>query len=180
MDNRHKKRCPTSLVIFVVVQCSVMSNSLKLHGLQHARLPCPSPSPKFELAQTHIHWVSDLILCHPVLLLLSIFPSIRTFSNELALLISWPKFWSFSFSISPSNEYSELISFRKSKLLEKCKSKLQWGARFGSTYTKIGMIQRLAQPLRRNDMQIHEAFHIFSSELHKLPEYRKATPNSAI
>ena len=54
---------------------------------------------------------SHLILCHPRLLL-SIFPSIRVFSSELALCIRWPKYWSFSFSISPSNEYSWLISFR--------------------------------------------------------------------
>ena len=55
---------------------------------------------------------NHLIFCHPLLLLLSIFPSIRVFSNESALCIRWPKFWSFSFSISPSNEYSGLISFR--------------------------------------------------------------------
>ena len=55
---------------------------------------------------------NHLILCHPRLLLPSIFPSIRVFSNESALHIRWPKHWSFSFSISPSNEYSGLISFR--------------------------------------------------------------------
>ena len=55
---------------------------------------------------------NHLILCHPLLLLPSIFPSIRVFSNESALHIRWPKYWSFSFSISPSNEYSGLISFR--------------------------------------------------------------------
>ena len=55
---------------------------------------------------------NHLILCHPLLLLLPIFPSIRVFSNESALLVSWPKYWSFNFSISPSNEYSVLISFR--------------------------------------------------------------------
>ena len=55
---------------------------------------------------------SHLILCHPLLLLPSIFPSIRVFSNESVLCIRWPKYWSFSFSISPSNEYSRLISFR--------------------------------------------------------------------
>ena len=55
---------------------------------------------------------SHLILCRPLLLLPSIFPSIRVFSNELALRIRWPKYWSYSFSISPSNEYSGLISFR--------------------------------------------------------------------
>ena len=55
---------------------------------------------------------NHLILCHPLLFLPSIFPSIRVFSNELALCIRWPKYWSFSFSISPSNEYSGLIFFR--------------------------------------------------------------------
>ena len=55
---------------------------------------------------------SHLILCHPLLLLLSIFPSIKVFSNESALRIRWPKYWSFSFSITPSNEHSGLISFR--------------------------------------------------------------------
>ena len=55
---------------------------------------------------------SHLILCHPLLLLPLTFPRIRLFSNELVLRIRWPKYWSFSFSISPSNEYSELISFR--------------------------------------------------------------------
>ena len=55
---------------------------------------------------------NHLILCRPLLLLLSIFPSIRVFSNESVLHISWPKYWSFSFNISPSNEYSGLMSFR--------------------------------------------------------------------
>ena len=67
-----------------------------------------------ELAQTHVHWVGDAIQCLllPLLLLPSIFPSISVFSNESALCIRWPKYWSFSFSISPSNKYSALISFR--------------------------------------------------------------------
>ena len=56
---------------------------------------------------------NHLVLCHPCLLLPSIFPSIRVFSSELVPCISWPKYWSFSFNISPSNEYSGLISFRK-------------------------------------------------------------------
>ena len=55
---------------------------------------------------------NHLILCHPLLLLPPVFPSIRVFSNELALCIKWSKYWGFSFSISPSNEYSGLISFR--------------------------------------------------------------------
>ena len=69
-----------------------------------------------DFAQTHVHWVSDAIQpCHPLLslfLLPSIFPSIRVFSNQSALRISWPKYKSFSFSISLSNEHSDLISFR--------------------------------------------------------------------
>ena len=83
------------------------------HGLQHIRLPCPSPSPG---ACSNSHLLNSvipsnyLILCHPLLLLPSIFPSIRIFSNESALCIRWPKYW--SFSISLSNEYSGLISFR--------------------------------------------------------------------
>ena len=68
-----------------------------------------------EPTQTHVHWVSDAIQqshpLHPILLLPSIFPTIWVFSNESVLCIRWPKYWSFSFSISPSNEYSGLISF---------------------------------------------------------------------
>ena len=69
-----------------------------------------------ELAQTHVHQVGDAIhrlnLCHPFLLPPSIFPSMRVFSNESVLHIRWPKYWRFSFSISPPSEYSGLISFR--------------------------------------------------------------------
>ena len=69
-----------------------------------------------ELAQIHFHLVGDAIqpshLCRPLLLLPSIFPSIRVFSNESVLHIRWPKYWSVSFNISPSNEYSGMISFR--------------------------------------------------------------------
>ena len=68
-----------------------------------------------EFAQIHVHWFSDaiyFILCCPLLLLPSIFPSIKVFSNESALWIRWPKYWIFSFNISSSNEYPGLISFR--------------------------------------------------------------------
>ena len=92
-----------------------MFNSLPPHGLQHTRLPCPSPTPR---VCSNSSPVSQL--CHPtissicclLLLFPSVFPSIRVFSNELAIHIRWPKYWSFSFSICTSNEYSELISFR--------------------------------------------------------------------
>ena len=83
------------------------------HGLQHARLPCPSLSPTF--AQIHVHLVNDTIQpshsLSPLLLLPSVFPSPRIFSSELAFSIRWAKYWSFSFSISPSSEYSGLVSF---------------------------------------------------------------------
>ena len=91
---------------------SVVSDSLRPHGLQHARHPCPSPTPRacslmsFELVMPSNH----LILCRPLLLLPSIFPSIRVFSKESVLPIRWPKQW--SFSIGPSSEYSGLIFFR--------------------------------------------------------------------
>ena len=69
-----------------------------------------------EFSKTHVHWVGDpsshLILCCPLLLPSSIFPNIMVFSDESVLCIRWPKYWSFSFNISPSNEYSGLISFR--------------------------------------------------------------------
>ena len=81
------------------------------------RLPCPSPSPRAcsNSGSLYIESVmpsNHLVLCRSLLFLLSIFPSIRVFSNESALCIRWPKYWSFSFIISTSNEYSELISFR--------------------------------------------------------------------
>ena len=106
-----------SIILYLSVQLShsVMSNSLQPHGPQHARPPCPSPTPEVHSNSTSIKLVmpsNHLILCCPLLLLPSIFPSNRVFSNESVLHISWPKYWSFSFSISPSDEYSELISFR--------------------------------------------------------------------
>ena len=92
-----------------------MFDSLRPHGLQHTRLPCPSPTPGAYLNSLSIKLVmpsNHLILCHPLHLPHSIFPSIRVFFSESVLCIRWPKYWSFSFSISPSNEYSGLISFR--------------------------------------------------------------------
>ena len=93
---------------------SVVSDSLRPHRLQPTRLPCPSPTPGASSKLTSIESVmpsNHLILCHP-LLLPSIFPSIRVFSSESVLQIRWSQYWSFSFSISPSSEYSELMSFR--------------------------------------------------------------------
>ena len=91
-----------------------MSNSLQPHELQHARPPCPSPThgvhPNMSIES--VIPSSHLILCHPLLLLPPIPPSIRVFSNESSLHMRWPKYWSFSFRISPSKEHPRLISFR--------------------------------------------------------------------
>ena len=92
-----------------------MSDSLRPDGLQHARPPCPSPTPGVYsklMSITSVMPSNNVIHCCPLLLLPSIFPIIRVFSNELVLCIRWPKYWSFSFNISPSNEHLGLISFR--------------------------------------------------------------------
>ena len=104
-------------MIFCSIQFnhSVVSNSFQPHEPQHARPPCPSPTPMSPPKPMSIESVipsKHLILCRPLLLLPSIFPSRRVFSNESALHIRWPKYWSFSFNISPSNEHPGLISFR--------------------------------------------------------------------
>ena len=93
--------------------CSVVPDTLRPHKLQHARLPCPSlSSPLLKLMSIESVIPSNhLILCCPLLPLPSIFPIIRVFSHESVLPIKWPKYWSFSFSISLSNEYSRLVSF---------------------------------------------------------------------
>ena len=86
---------------------SVMSNYLQPHGMQHARLPCPSQTPRVysnscPLSRWYHPTISSSVI--PLSSLPSIFSSIRIFSNELALRIQWPKYWNFSFNISPSNE----------------------------------------------------------------------------
>ena len=93
---------------------SVMSDSLPSHEWQHARLPCLSLSPGVcsNSSTESVIPFNHLILCHPLLLPPSIFPSIRVFSSESVVCIRWPKYWSFNFSLSPSHEYSGLISFK--------------------------------------------------------------------
>ena len=111
MAIKHMKICSISRVL--QFSRSVVSDSLQPHGLQHASFPVHHQLP--ESTQTmsieSVMPSNHLILCHPLLLLLSIFPNIRVFSNESALHIRWPKYWSFSFNISPSNEHPGLISF---------------------------------------------------------------------
>ena len=98
----------------LLLSCSVVSSSLQPHGLQHARLPCPSQSPGAWSNSSSM--IGNAIQpSYPLSSLSSPafnLSSIKVFSNEPLLCIRWPKYWSFSFSISPSNEYSGLTSFR--------------------------------------------------------------------
>ena len=99
----------------VQFSCSVVSDSLWPHESQHARPPCPSGhrwrAPKLMCIES-VMPPSHLLLCRPLLLLPPIPPSIRVFSNESTLGMRWPKYWSFSLNIRPSNEHPGLISFR--------------------------------------------------------------------
>ena len=115
-----KMRCPcvgwTTHWKCCSVQFSSVAQSCPIlppHGLQHARPPCPSPTlGVYSNTCRSVMSSNHLILCCPLLFPTSIFPSIRVFSNESALGIRWPKYWSSSFRIHPSNEHSGLISFR--------------------------------------------------------------------
>ena len=95
-----------------------MFGSLRPHGLQHARPPYPSPTLGVysNSCPSRRRCHPNISSCCPLLLPPSMFPSIRVFSNESVLRIRWPKHWSFSFSISPSNEYSGLVPFRMNQL----------------------------------------------------------------
>ena len=110
-----KKEAKKPTVCSVQFSHSVVSDSLQSHetaARQASLFITNSWSPPKPMSIESVMPSSHLILCHPLLLLPSIFPSIRVFSNESALHIRWPEYWSFSFSINPSNEYSGLISFR--------------------------------------------------------------------
>ena len=101
-----------------------------------------------EFTQTHVHWVSDvihhLILCCPLLLLPSNFPSIRVFSNESILCIRWPKYWSFSFNISLSNEHLGLISFRMDWLYLHFNSFMNFNEYSASIFFRMDWLDLLA------------------------------------
>ena len=103
-------------VNFIVCEFSSVAQSFRPHGLHSARQASLSNTNSWSLLKLmSIELVmpsTHLILCHPLLLPPSIIPSIRVSSNESVLHIRWPKYWSFNFNISPSNEYSELIPFR--------------------------------------------------------------------
>ena len=118
MSGSHCPCIQFSKAIFCFCCCrSVVTDSLGPHGLQHARIPCPSLSPGVRHAQTHVHWVNDAIQpSHPLspASLPAFNPSQHhgLFQWSDSPHIRWPKYCSFSFSISPSNGYSGLISFR--------------------------------------------------------------------
>ena len=112
MADKHMKKCSV-LLYSVQFSRSVVSDSLRPHESQHARPPCPSPTPRDHSDSCPSSWwyhptVSSSVIPFSCLHL----SSIRVFYNESVLSIRWPKYWSFSFSISPSNEYSGLNSFR--------------------------------------------------------------------
>ena len=99
----------------VQFSCSVVSVSLRPCGLQHSRLPCPSPTPGAYSNSCPLRRWCHLTISSSVIPFssrLQSFPASGSFSNESALSIRWPEYWSFSFNISPSNDYSGLISFR--------------------------------------------------------------------
>jgi len=109
--------CLLLMVLLMYQFCSVQSlshaDSLRPHEPQHARPPCSITNSRSSLMSIEsVMPSSHLILCRPLLLLPPVPPSIRVFSNESALRMRWPKYWSFSFSIIPSNEHLGLISFR--------------------------------------------------------------------
>ena len=118
-DQTHVSGKPAGVPLIIVLHQfqfsrSVVSDSLR--PMDHSTPGFPVHHQLPEPAQTHVHRVGDAIQpshpLHPLLLPPSIFPSIRVFSNESVLLIRWPKYWSFSFNISPSNENSGMTSFR--------------------------------------------------------------------
>ena len=133
----------------VQFSCSVMSSSLWSHELQHARLSCPSPTPRACWKLMFIEWVipsNHLFLCHTLLLPPSIFPRIRVFSSESVLCIRWPKYWSLSFSISPS--VRELCNFLSS---------ISSQQKFEVTAVKtLGGSQLVSQLLDRSVLQISD------------------------
>ena len=120
MDSKQKAFSPSLhgyIYMYVSVQFSSVAQScltLRLHESQHARPPCLSPTPGVysnSMSTESVMPSSRLILCRPLLLLPSIPPSIRVFSSKSTLHMTWPKYWSFSFSTIPSKEVPGLISF---------------------------------------------------------------------
>ena len=130
---------------------SVVSNSLRYQGLQHARLPCLSPSSGVCSKSCLLSQLCHLVFCRPFLLLPSIFPRIRVFSNKSALCIRWPKYWSFSFSISPSNLMS-LISHKTFSLPLSISSTTECWNTQTHTYSHLEFLYRKGNLLKSMDV----------------------------
>ena len=116
-----KNMCQDEMGFVLITEDSVQFSSVAqwcptlCNPMNQSTSGIPVHHQLLESTRTHVHWVSDaihLILCHPLLLLPSVLPSIRVFSNESPLCIRWPKYWNFSFNINLSNEHPGLISFR--------------------------------------------------------------------
>ena len=148
---RSSEPCIISTVQF---SHSVMSDTLQPQTAAHqASLPITNSQSLHKLMSIKSVMPSNhLILRHPLLLLLSIFPSIRVFSSESVLCIGWPKYWSFSFKISPSNEYSGLISF-----------KIDWFDILAVQGTLKSLLQH--HSLKASILQ-HSSFFISNSHIH--------------
>ena len=137
-------RLPYSPVTSIVAHSFIVSDSLWSHGLQHARLPCPSPSPRVCSNSCSLsQWCRPTISCSccPLFFLPSTFLSITVFDSESVLRIRWPRYW--SFNLSPSNEYSWLISFRidwfdhSKKLSRVFSNTIVWKHQFFSTQPSL-------------------------------------------
>ena len=158
----------------VQFSCSVTSNSLWYHKLQHARLFCPSPTPRAYWKLMFIEWMipsNHLVLCHPLLPLPSIFPRIRVFSSESVLCIRWPKYCSVSFSISPSvrgvcNFLSSISSQQKSE---------------ATAVKTLGVSQLESQLLDRSVLQLHVTaqFYLENKEKYILKAWGHADPKDS-
>ena len=154
---------------------SVVSDSLQPHGLQHARPPCPFPTPRVHPNSCPLSRWCHLTISssHPLLILPSIFPNIRVLFNESALHIRWPKYWSFSFNISPSNEHPKLISFRIDWLdllavQDTLKSLLQHHSSKASILCSAFFIVQLSHPYLTTGKTITLTLQIFVSKMMSL------------
>ena len=139
-------------ILLFLFSISVVSDSLD--PMDHSTPGFPVYHQWLELAQTHVHWVGDAIQpshLSSLLLLPSVFPSISIFSSESVLHIRWPKYWSFIFSISPSNEYSGLISFR-----------MDWFDILAVNRTLRGLLQHHSSKASTHINSLHSLLCIFS------------------
>ena len=147
------------LAVFSVQFSSVAQSCLTLCDPMDCSMPgFPVCHQLPELAQTYVHHVGDaihLILCLPLLFLPSIFPSIRVFSNELALRIRWPNYWNFSFSIGSSNEYSGLFS-----------SRIDWFDLLAVQETLKNLLQQSINSLVLSNVYTHTHTHTHTHNTH--------------